>query len=522
MYHQTKTGVNAEMRCYISKLVVRRCGNASTGTTIMEVLFAIGIVMVGLVGIASLIPLAIRQASDSRVLTQSTSMAQNAYRGFVANDMYAPTSELPWLISQDTDVNSLTGIASYGQPSNYYSQWDTPAFIPVRSFKELVYFQAGLEQTNFTSLVDAAGYGARHSYCIDPLMWASQPTIAMKPVALGSEANYRRSRFPYYVESHNPLSNPSNPEFPYVADNNPRMIRVSFPEIDTISGVIGLPSTGIRPNFPMRSKMAQRLFTTDDDIAYITSEKDRSLSGVRTFSSVPSSGQQLAQAASNQDISWFATLTPLEQDTVYAQNLYNLSIVMFNKRDRTFEAPVIGSASPIDTSNLPTTEIVATAVPNIDLVGGNPVGGTAPLNKEYAVTGANSFGVDLYGYAGPGVIDSSGELRREIKIKVGSWVMLSRRFYFSSTVNAAHDRARSKDIFKWYRVAGVGANPEIISQVDAYGNTMTEKVWRQRVQLVGPDWMFRDLSDGLKLPTTATYVPNVVSVYERIVQMPIE
>ena len=512
------------------ELKLHRTSASRTATTIMEVMFAIGIMMVGLVGIASLIPLAARQASDSRVLTQATSLSQNAYREFLARSMHAPSVERPWLLCEDRDLSSQNGITHFSQPSNYYTKWNTPAYIPIRSFKELVYYQAGIEQgslaQNPKNLSESAGYGARFSYCIDPMFMASQPTVAR---AVGSEYEYRRSRFPYYMDTLNPLASPTSPEHNWVAQ--PRMIRVTIPATDAATTLVALePGVGTGVNLPMRPKLAERLFSNLDNLSVVVNDTDRSLNGVRGLYTVPNGTEPpaLAQMASSQDLSWMATLSPLEQDTLYAQNTYTLSVVMFNNRDRTFAAPVDSMAGALDTGSLPTGEIIAYAEPSIIPNGSTPpMGSMAPYTREYSYGGANGFSVNLFGYAGPGMVDAAGELRRELRIKVGSWIMLSRRFYFSATGDTRADTARSKDIFKWYRVVGVGSSPDILPNAtlptvaDPLGNTMSQSIWRQQVQLVGPDWAFRQ-DTGLFLPTTATIVPGVVSVYERIVTMPID
>jgi hypothetical protein len=129
-----------------------------TGTTLMEVLFAIGIVLVGLVGIAALIPLAGRQVVDSKTATLGAAMAQNAYRAIEAANLHVPSTDRPWLIARD-DSNHPTGqqFTAYG---SFESLIDAEA-----TWVANLAINNGVANTVAIPL--ARAYASRRGYCIE-------------------------------------------------------------------------------------------------------------------------------------------------------------------------------------------------------------------------------------------------------------------------------------------------------------------------------------------------------------------
>lgn len=510
------------------------------GTTLMEVLFAIGIVLVGLVGIAALIPLAGRQVADSKTATLAASMAQNAYRSIEAANMHVPSTDRPWLIARD-DPNHPTGqqFTAYGSFESLINEEAT--WVALEAVK------AGVP--NAVALPMSRAYASRRGYCIDPLFWSTQPFDRLKtppvPLAQGATSGdfpYRRSRFPYFHERFNPVDGVdltknavirtneiSNHPTPLAVDAAapPRMTRISY------------AASPFAPYIPSRSRFAESIFASTDDVTNPLSSGDRSLNGIRgyfTQGSGMAMGENLMQVASSQGISWLATLAPLEQAGSIVNSQFRLSVILFAGRDRSFQAP----GSGVDFKALPNAEQVAWAYQPEFTTGLNrpPMGATAPLSFEYSYCGENGFAVDLYwnsAYATP--------------VKVGDWVMLSRRWRtLANSGNSTLDELNTVQVHRWYRVVGAMPTQEFTNtlpvplphvdpaKVAIPPPATPRRTTRQSVQLLGPDWYFQypvntPLGGNNAIPTTpidqqrptqATIVRGVSAVYERTVNIPLE
>ncbi len=206
------------------------------------------------------------------------------------------------------------------------------------------------------------------------------------------------------------------------------------------------------------------------------------------------------------------TYAPVESSNEQTQ-AYRMSIVFFNKRDQTFLATNAGASVATD---FPTAEKIAWAVPT-DL-GSRSL---ASAGTENAYQGDRGITVNLYGAV---AVDPYGANVVGYRIKTGDWIMLSRQFGGSN-------------VHRWYRVAGVSAAPTIIpagtfnhapfGSNDPFGNPVSVPITSSTVRLVGFDWIFSErqgpTSGAISAdPTTATIVPNVVGVYERIIEIPLE
>ncbi|MFN9550652.1 MAG: hypothetical protein ACK56Q_10295, partial [Pirellulaceae bacterium] len=213
---------------------------------------------------------------------------------------------------------------------------------------------------------------------------------------------------------------------------------------------------------------------------------DRSLNGIRgyfTQGSGMAQGENLMQVASSQGISWMATLAPLEQAGSIVNNQFRLSVVLFANRDRSFDASGIG----LDIKTLPNSEQVAWAyqpdftsgLSRFSMSGPPPAVPTPPLMYEYSYCGENGFAVDLYwnsAYATP--------------VKVGDWVMLSRRWRTAAdSGNALLDEMNTVQVHRWYRVVGAMPTQVGVPAVPLpHTQTNPGGVTRQSLQLLGPDW----------------------------------
>ncbi len=422
------------------------------GVSLVEVMFSVVIVMVGLLGVAALIPVAGRQATDSYVMTVAASEGQNWYRMLLARGLHVPRPNQPWLRADDQVSGRFEQISST-------AQLDT--FFPVDGF------------------------------CIDPLFWSYQGIDVNGNVGIwnpGQTCAFRRSLFPYFHTDQSPLNPPFQagmavPSWGF----QPRLHRVTFPS--------AWP-TGLQP---AQTKVVEALFRTLNDPVLIRDEKDQSLNAVRGFFS--DSTGTIAQSVAAGNLSWIATLVPMEIDATQRPSSYTLSVVVFHRRESTFSLP---SPNSFSMDELPKSERIA-------LVTGLtfPPAAASIGNANHVFSGGNGFSVNLVGWK-----------YGERFVKPGSWIMLSRRLTSPVSSNVRH-------LHRWYRVATatMPASPPSDSDVDSVtwseidgseGDRMM-----QRVHLMGPDWIFqaRDQGPAIFEPTVATIVPDVVSVYERIIEV---
>lgn len=278
------------------------------GVTFLEVLFASGIAVFGLVGIASLIAVGGRQASDANSWSEGQSAARYALSDFVVRGYNNSAS---WAFFDD-QMNGAT-LASHFP----YTTIPTP--LP--------------RNMNRPAVVRTAN---RHAVCIDPTFFFDA-TTAENIIGTNSDFRdapvYRPGLFPYYQDNFNPLD-PTTP----LTFNAGRLLRVS---VQKIGG-------GLLP-----ALIANRQFQFQDDLAITADDSDKTLPPERVYREISSSGA-VGQGLSNGEYSWFATLCPREITSKYdntsigyPETLYTLSVVVCKRRDRAFYVPASGQQGPL-------------------------------------------------------------------------------------------------------------------------------------------------------------------------------
>lgn len=267
------------------------------GVTFIEVLFAIGLVLVGMVGLISVIPIASHQAQDTISLNAGAALATSAHGELSARNFLNASN---WVVVSDAGPSPSGSVFPTASASNV-------------------------------------------SVCIDPLYMAHADNYTADSsggyytqYSITGTNGHRRFRFPYYKAEHNPLVDPS---LPSASSNNwptpmseavsPRMVRVS---------VDSMAQTGPQP-----ISQAEAMLITQgaDDLAVFLTE-DKSLDVVPQFSQALPLGTPAGQVSVNGRFSWMATVNPIP-GTPFA----SVSTVIFRNRDRSFySAPVsLGPAS---------------------------------------------------------------------------------------------------------------------------------------------------------------------------------
>ncbi len=276
------------------KSLAQRVPSHRTGATILEVMFAIFVVMVGLLGIASILPLAARNASDSNAHNNAQALGQRWFQNFSTFRLNEPnaftTSQLgyDWVWFNGTASQRYS--KSYGGVGPTTSAW------------------------------------INQSICIDPIFF-TEPDV--RPLNGGGVVPYQTAVFPYYADNYNPITDALNPSDPLL--RQPRMLRVTLGQMN-----------------PVSRKLIEDVFVSPDDIAASADETDKTLPAFRLWASANSG---ITKGLVSGQYSWLATLAPVEPvaNVVLAElpRDYLLSLVVMNRRDRQFVVDAGDGSRPL-------------------------------------------------------------------------------------------------------------------------------------------------------------------------------
>jgi len=421
------------------------------------------IVLVGLIGIAAMVPFAGRQAADSYRMTQALALGESALNT-LTQTVIQPRMDGPWQVVDDfyrpTDSSNSIAISW----SNIYRD-----YLYANGFTALT--ASGMtapydSPTNRDLLARLQNQVLGTGFCIDPLFWGYQERGAR--IMQGARGNYRRTRFPFYNEAMPSTLDPITP-FGVGGIITPRLLRVT--QADPLGGNNG---------GWLRLASAQQLSTiSGGDLTPANPEIDRSAAPLRG-EYVDGTGALLQSPTNAAAVSWMATMTPSDgTPLVTADSLtylsptlvpnieffperYDLAVVVFGKRDaRELLNPLSGE--------IPVSERLGLA--------------TWP-DAEHFTSG--TFDVDISSPA------------TDTRIKIGDWLMLSR---YINSLNGFPVRERHK----WYRVISVGNETTFPRQVRISGQP-----W---------DWTQIELAAGFGGPvlpiTTVTMLKDVIQVYQR-------
>ena len=449
-----------------------------SAVTLVEVIFAIGVALIGLVGLISVLPVAGRRTQDAVNLNDGAALAHAVFDELKARGLLRQSA---WVAPYDFSF------ASVANGTN-----------------------------NVIALTD--------SWCIDPLFVAS-------PASRFNEANdsvdgyargynrdsgngYRRLLFPYYRAEQNPLVDPSI-STDNTSGGGPNNTRWWTPHV--IGTVInnstnqGDPGDASNPGAPVNfgdfhTRMLRvglgRQFTTGiqtkiesetrvDDLNGLATNltKDRTLNATLQGQQVVPGGFAFGKKLTDGDLTWLATC-----NRIPGTDFMNVSIVILRNRDRGF----------------PTYRVLEP-----DASGGSQVVAVADEPNKNAIDerlGYVSFASGFTGGAG-GTVHIDAPVNTPSKISTSDWVMLSRRVVTSGVVNHIH---------RWYRIVSVGKEPQKLTVTDPVHNVNRE-IWRHRLFLDGSDWSFGfpggDADTSVVDNTYATIMTDIVAVSEHVVLM---
>ncbi len=271
------------------------------GVTLMEVLIALGVMSMGLLGLAALIPVARLQMADALRLDRGAGLGRSAFRDLQVRGLLRPEE---WLYSSTMQPVLLPGATGgglttpqYGNPGNATVKLGRPPLVPI---------------------------------LLDPLMMSLQSTSSNNSASTEALAS-----FPYVLSG----TDVNAMEYQH-EDWMPRA---------TLRGVFGVPTKiaatqNLSPG--MTNPVAERIFRSSDDVIFSIPERK----GVRPTAVLSTSGSTAQSLVANQgDYSWavLAVPNPLEAygvpvtgtavaggDSMQTRQ-YTAYVMVFYKRDLT-------------------------------------------------------------------------------------------------------------------------------------------------------------------------------------------
>lgn len=528
------------------------------GTTILEVLFATGIVIVGLIGIASILPVAIRNSTQSNTSAEGLSLGLAWADSFLVRGLHQPRPAnsdpaFRWVWYRDYGGRNVSLGWENALHDFPFSGSTDPA---VSACWERVWKPSPLARrtpsrsSNATSITKVDRIWGRLPVCIDPYFMTSTTTVGRMTSANGGNTQairpggYRAAVFPYYDDGFNPLVNPLSISQPTTPIDQPRMLRVSLAFGQ--QAPTSLPPAGPPPSGHLASRqLIQNLFSSVDDLAGDTYQEadavDRtSPIAKRLFRTIPDAGgnELPLRSLTQGNYTWLATVVPEEPlpsqintaATTAADNAL-VSLVVLNRHSHEF-LPVDFNGQPLANNEIEENldgERLTWVIP----LSGNFVGGAGGRVRLVASDAVKS------------------------NVSVGDWIMLGR--YFARMPNTPNPTTSPPTppimfpFFRWYRIIGVDAEASVDTvgrlfpnrsdnqMIFANASTAANIVWYRDVVLEGPDFAFAETVDpsqrdrlpewhpsstakappipAVPSPTIGTLVSGVVMVVERQVKL---
>jgi hypothetical protein len=443
----------------------------------LEVLFSIGVIAIGLLGVLALYPLALSQIGTGNVADRSARAGQNAVELFAARGMARP-DQLLWF------QNSPPNPPPQEKPVDTS---DTSSLLAAE-IAEL------LPDGNNTALL------------IDPMF------VAVRRQTYGS--GYDARLFPYYTRQTIPNPLPGNPP-PYPTQFDPRLRRVTLRSSATASTI-------------MAAAQAELLFRSDDDLSFEL-PLDRNAPPEQIF------GANNARRQYEGTISWMATLVPqldianLSEPFVDSNSNCEWDPAE-SYTDLNGNGQYDGVPEPFTDSNgngkWDPAEAFTDSNGNGRYDRGTARGDLYQLSivvfdrrdSSMAMNAQNERVVNVAlfhnGGLGGGDVTLGASTAEELDVKPGQWLMLMATPGPMIPRSAPCPNFPGVSLFRWYRVLDAEEAPRNVP-----GSVYP---WERDVVLQGPDWpvsYFASLTGPAQRPTRAALVSNVVAVFERSIQL---
>ncbi|MEO1618272.1 MAG: hypothetical protein AAFV88_20640 [Planctomycetota bacterium] len=433
------------------------------GLSIMEVLFAIAVLTIGMLGVASILPVATNSAANTLKVDRAVEEVNNR----VATDLARLRNSFENITVPNNSLSAFNTPGSYksGQRFSTISTFDFRAHLNVYDWTRAAVTVPPAPAIAQPALPDA--------FCIDP--WFISASTNLRDDTGTTEPNgYDRTVFPCYDPRYIPYQfSPSDPISGQLNSHwdLPRFTRVALPH-DTAQGL--LSSLG-----------AERLMRESDDFNVVTPEDTTKGPGIF----VQRSGNSSRSPARNKVSSRFSSIVLMSRSAT-GSNLFDTSIVTMQDRQVVtvpggdVSRPIAGTPAfnleeyaaydPTDTSRPPPTDDEL-------LFEGEQLGYVSFADRPL-VGGGGEFAFRTSRFVVP-------------QVEVGDWLMLMRREYSRPLVLNVAGTARVPGPivpgvlrFAWFKVREVVIEPTIVTPAAGLGSGVA--CFETRVSVSGPDWVF--------------------------------
>ncbi len=423
------------------------------GVTIIEVLIAIGIVVIALMGIAGLVMISGAQLSEGLKADSMNNLALSAIQRIETQELNTPQD---FLVYSNANNN----------------------FVPLPQFYGINRIDDNGDGTpDDNGEFDLWKYNA---ICIDPYFIATQVTVGSTIARNNVDPEIRNyiRQFPISGVVSMPRITVARPEL-----TNPTRFQIytsggNFQPLNSVYNIVNDPSsydpTLFGPNVGAITNLfhAQELFTSKDNLAYRQGQAKTELPQQLWIDYRPNLNSSIPmkrigfgdkQRLGGTEISWMATIVPKVTSVNSLPNSgassnqgrisegFTMSIVVFQNR-------VLNYVSALPGLREQTFEV---------------------RFKSSGLTG--------------GQIDLIGSNLPIAEIKNGDWLMLA-------------STGRSGPHFRWYQVTYIDSDSQI------FDATVTPNIYRKSATIRGTDW---DVNPS-RGQTYATWLPRVIGVYEKV------
>ncbi|HBJ34376.1 MAG TPA: hypothetical protein DDZ51_06350 [Planctomycetaceae bacterium] len=437
------------------------------GLSLMEVLFAIGVLMIGLLGIASVLPVGTRNAAQALRSDITASAIENQVSNALARLDGRPSQvlypySLPRLSALSASLDPNYPTAPTTDLFGNSSLSNLAASVPIRDY------------VPDPMLPQAVG-NPPPAICIDPSFITAATNFRPTPLNY-----YDRTKFPCFDYNYDALTHPGIvPSLTSADPITPRMFRVSLSAKDSViapehvvAKALLSERDGLPLNKPKDSTLPTSLFFRPLDNPLDLSRADAQRSGA--FSSM-------------------VTVVPSNR----AATNYDVSIIVFENRQLTTNTLGFDTTNPALVFPLQPFATISSWVNQATL---GPDSKTYPDEVMCDIVAAPDI---IDGGLGTFTYEHSSACNPEIKS--GQWIMLA-RFDATAGINR----------YAWYRVS------QVIDEPVEIGN-----VYRATIEVRGMGWVFHPAmvtGAGTAIPLPPTPPPPLEYEFKRrstiMVKMP--
>ncbi len=425
------------------------------GLSLMEVLFAIGVLMVGLLGIASVLPVGTKNAAAALRSDSSASAIENQVSNAIGRFGGRPDRfdiPMPSQSGFGSGTVIVSGLATETRPTQGNQRFVRATLAEARG-------ALPTDDVIVVGPLDAPAIAP--AFCVDPAFLAAASNIRNDIGMVGARAlnSYDRTKFPCYDINYRPTIDPGlrmqgSTAWPI----SPRMLRVSITPDDAT---------------PVPTDAVARVLLSERDGLPLTKTKDSTKPPGLFFSRIGAADRLDIQKSGS--YSSIVTFVP----TSSAATNYEVSVIVYDGRDLTTR--ILGLNATTATQVFPLAPFTSTQWPLKNTTAFDPdTYGDEVLGVVTAVEGIIQGGVGRFTFTQPFHCDPD--------IKVGQWIMLMR-----------FDAAAGVNRYAWYRVSDIVAPP-----VEVPGSR-----YDTTIEVRGQDWLFHpDMSFGSAYPDPTTLAPT--------------